>query len=306
MTIYSGKDASVYFGEKKIATATAKVILSRREYTQETDYGEIITLHRKPRAGGELTAWDRGADFMFHSLPYKYINSSGKIQAEFKLSDGTEKAMSFYALGDWQFNTTSYQKSFGGTYVDQEFWLYTDNLLPDESDYAIEQVGMWVKGIGAPDNSTYKLQLVDYNPAVVWDSNVDETYLYTWADNDDKWIYSDITSLDLPASDVNKYKLRLIENTSTADTDNCVVAYTHALGSPPYLNSPSYTAVCNILVSNFEPKTQVFDVKITLDDTWTIFCEGCNFQDIEKSYSPDSVSSETIAFSATSWKIYQE
>ncbi len=306
MTIYSGRHAKVYFGEKQIATASVKVNITRRTYTQETDYGEIITLHTQPRAGGEMTVFDRGPDFLFTTIPYKHINTSDNIEAKHNLSDGTTKALSYYAIGDWEFKTTSYQKSFGGTYVDQEFWLYTDNLLPDATDYTIEQVGMWVKGIGTPDNSTYKLQLIDHNPTVVWDSNVDETYLYTWADNDDKWIYSDITSLDLSASDVNKYKLRLIENTSTADTDNCVVAYTHTLGTPPYLNSPSYTAVCNILISAFEPKTQVFDLKVTLDDTWTLYCEGCNFQDLEKVYTPDSVSSETLAFSAKDWKIYQE
>lgn len=306
MTIYSGKDAKVYLGEKEIASGLVSFELKDRNYNIRDYQENLHSYPLKSKVNGTLSVWDRGVNLDYMTMPYKYIDSStDKIVA--KDYSGQEiKSSTFHAIGDWQFPTNSYQKVYGANYADQEFWLYTANLLPDASNYSIEQVGIWCKGIGTPNSSTYKLQLLDHTPSVVWDSNSDESYLYTWTTNDDAWIWSDVTSLSLSASDVNKYKLRLLENTATADTDNCVVAYSHSLGSPPYLYGASYTLVCNILLSNFEPSQQLLDLRVEIDDTWSILMESCRFQDIKREYTIANLSTDEMQFVCDRWEWYQQ
>jgi len=306
MTIYSGKNAKIYLNDKEIATGAVKFELPRRTYSIEDYQGNIHTYPLKSTVKGTLNVWDRGVNLDYMFMPYKYIDSTtDKIYAEDYSAQET-KTSTFYSIGDWQFPTTDYEKVFGATYADQEFWLYTANLNPDVSNYTVEQVGVWIKGIGTPNSATYKLQLYDSTPTLKWDSNAQESYLYTWTSNDDAWIWSDITSLTLAASDVNKYKLRLLENTATADTNNCVVAYSHALGAPPFLFGASYTLVCNILLSDFSPSTQVFDMKVTIDSTWSILLTDCRFQDLGREYTPTALSNDEVNFIATGWKWYQE
>ena len=306
MTVYSGKDCKIYFNEKQISAGLASFFLGRRTFDKEDYQTNVHTYPLKSQVTGTISAWDRGVNIDYMMMPYKYIDSvTDKIIAK-DYSAQAVKTSTFMSLGDWEFQTTEYQKAYGSNYADQEFWLYTTTLLPGATDYTIEQVGVWVKGIGTPDSSTYKLQLIDYNPTVVWDSNVDESYLYTWTSNDDAWIWSDITSLTLSASDVNKYKLRLIENTSTADIDNCVVAYSHTLGAPPYLYGASYTLVCNILVSSFAPSKQRFDVKVSINSAWSILLKNCRFRDVSREYAVSALSVDETQFIADDWEWFQE
>ena len=307
MTVYSGKDCKIYFNEKKIAAGIASFSLARRTHDVEDYQSTIHTYPLISQVSGKISSWDRGVNMDYMIIPYKHIDSvSDKIKAK-DYSAQAVKTSTFYAIGDWEFQTTEYQKSHGSTYADQEFYLYTTNLLPGASDYTVEQVGVWVKGIGAPNSATYKLQLLDSTPSVVWDSNSDESYLYTWTSNDDAWIWSDVTSLTLSAHDINKYKLRLIEHTSTASTSNCVVAYSHSLGSPPNLYGASYTLVCNILLSDFAPTKQVFDIKVSIDSTWSVLLKKCKFRDIGREYAAAQLSTEEVEFTATGgWEWYQE
>jgi len=305
MTIYGGKDYSVYFNEKKVATGKISFELPRKVYSIEDYQANLHTYPLKSQVTGTISAWDRGVNIDYHSIPYKYIDAvTNKIVAK-EYSTQTIKSSLFNAIGDWEFPTTDYEKVYGVSYADQKFWLYTTNIDPNASNYTVQQVGIWVKGIGTPNSSTYKLQLIDSTPTVVWDSNSDESYLYTWTTNDDAWIWSDVSSLDLSPSDVNKYTLRLLENTSTADINNCIVAYSHTLGSPPNLYSPTYTLVCNILLSAFDPSKQLLDIKVSIDDYWSIFFEGCRLQDLGREYSVENLSIDEVGFTASSWKWYQ-
>jgi hypothetical protein len=306
MTVYSGKDCNIYFNEKKTAAGIASFVLARRTHDVEDYQSNIHTYPLISQVTGKISSWDRGVNMDYMLMPYKYIDSAtDKIIAKDYTAQAV-KTSTFNTIGDWQFITTDYQKSFGATYADQEFYLYTKNLLPGASNYTIKQVGVWIKGIGTPNSATYKLQLLNSSPSVVWDSNSDEAYLYTWTSNDDAWIWSDVTSLNLSAHDTNKYKLRLIEHTSTASTDNCVVAYSHSLGSPPNLYGASYTLVCNILLSNFAPTKQVFDIKVSIDSTWSVLLKDCRFRDVGREYVTASLALDEIEFIADSWEWYQE
>lgn len=291
MTVYSGKDVKVYFGEQEIDMIATVEISKERVYLNVEDYHGII--HRyisRPRITGALNAIDRGFDMLFKVMPYKTVISGYLVAKE-------PARANYYSIGNWELHTTDYYKVYGSREFKQYIYLTSETLSPNATAYAFGTTYFLIGQLGTT-GATFRIAL--YRP----DDSIATYQDFTLQASTKYWRSFPVAYVHQPNSSPYYFKLSVLSGTT--DENNCMIIYTTNNGAPPYTAEyDGQIAIFNAPVVHWKPEKRVINMDIKIAEKWMIRLNKVSFGNITRGYEANNIRKDKISFTAEEYLLYQ-
>jgi hypothetical protein len=279
LTIYSGKDATVYLGDYELPRVFSFSIKeSRRNLTYQDYKGSIYKYKSKPIPTGSINVYNQGLPYLLHFMPYYTIVSTKLV------SKWDDELISIgFPFPD---ECDTYATVYNGSPTTIDFDIPADFI---GDDITFKTIHLYVDGVGTPNSAIYTVNLRE-------DTTVRDSETFTWTTNSGRWI--SLTTIDYTATSNTNWNIQITTSDAGTSSGNCQRVYKLASTEYPFFDTD--TGCCILEIEDVLKNNFNIDVTLEVSTNYKAVITGLKWSDFTNSFGVGELSMVEIPYTAES------